>query len=96
MAKTKLSNGGTWQPNTVSNVSAARTRTGTHASTAILANRYCGEAGALSSTRPLSAAGWPDSISNKPVKLTNPRASPLPTAMEKSPCVTKPRRTLEQ
>ena len=67
-----------------------------HTSIAILANRYCREAGGLSNTRPLSTPGWLDSVSSKPVKLTNPRASPQPTAMEKSPCVTKPRRTLEQ
>lgn len=67
-----------------------------HTSITILANRYCREAGGLSNTRPLSTPGWLDSVSSKPVKLTNPRASPQPTAMEKSPCVTKPRRTLEQ
>ena len=67
-----------------------------HTSIVILANRYCREAGGLSNTRPLSSPGCLDSMSSKPVRLTNPRASPQPTAMEKSPCVTKPRRTLEQ
>lgn len=61
-----------------------------------LANRYCSEVGGRSSTRPLTAADWLDSISSKPVTLTNPKASPQPTAIEKSPCVMKPRRSLEQ